>query len=109
MDARKPWIDIPISNSEPAKLALLSRFFVLHEFEYHETSRLLLVPTSEAKRLADTIAPWAYEPDLPEDDRHVETLASTQREIGDTVIAACAVVDPEALPKGMVPVSLDLR
>lgn len=109
MDARKHWINIPISNSEPAELVLLSRFFVLHEFEYYETPTLLLVPTSEAKRLADTIALWAYEPDLPEDDCHLETLASAQREIGDTVIAACAAVDPEALPRGRVPASLDLR
>lgn len=109
MTARNTWIDIPISNDEPAKLALLSRFFVLHEFEYHESARFLSVPADEASRLADTIAPWAYEQDLPEDDRHVETLASVQREIGDTVIAACAAVDPNALPAGVIPVSLDLR
>ena len=109
MDARKLWIDIPISNDEPAKLALLSRFLLLHEFAFHESPRLLSVPADEAKRLADTIAPWAYEQDLPDDDRHVETLASTQREIGDTVITACAAVDPTSLPKGIVPVSLDLR
>jgi hypothetical protein len=102
-------IDIPISNAEPVKVALLRTFLGLHGFRFTESARSLAVPVAEGHRLAEVISLWAFNNDMPDDDRHVDTLAATVREIGMTVIAAVATVAPEALPRGVEPASLDLR
>ncbi len=82
------WIDIPVSADEPVKVALFTNFLTERDITYEESRRFVSIPSSHADDLAQAIDAWAFVHDLPDDDRHHDSLASTLREIGNTVVAA---------------------
>ena len=82
------WIDIAVSVDEPVKVALLCHFLTEREIPHEESRRFVSVPTSHADELARAIEGWAFVHELPEDDRHHDSLAATLRDIGNTVLNA---------------------
>lgn len=82
------WIDVPVSVDEPVKVALFTNFLTERGISFEESRRFVSIRTSDADELLGSIDAWAFVHDLPEDDRHHDSLASTLREIGNTVIAA---------------------
>ena len=82
------WIDVPISADEPVKVALFTNFLTERGIDYEESRRFVSIPSADVDQLLGSIDAWAFVHDLPEDDRHHDSLASTLREIGNTVIAA---------------------
>lgn len=103
------WVDIPIGNDEPVKAALLRHFLLEHDFEFEESRRFISVQAEESRRLAETVNLWAFHQDLPDDDRHIDTLSATLREIGDCVLSAVHVAHNSILPRTVAPPALDLR
>jgi hypothetical protein len=84
------WIDIGVSSSEPVKAALLRHFLFDNGFEFEESRRFFSVPQRHAGRLEQAIRVWAFRQDLPDDERHLDTLPSTLREIGQVTLDAIA-------------------
>jgi hypothetical protein len=103
------WIDVALSSEEPVKVALLRHFLTEHGFEFEESHRFVSVRGEHAERLAQEIDLWAFHHDLPNDDRHLDTLQSTLREIGDAVMSAVYLAHDSALPRTTAPPALDLR
>ncbi len=82
------WIDLPIASDQPAKAALLRAFLADHRFEFEESRRFLSIRHRDAAAIESALSIWAYHHDLPEDHRHLDTLMSTLKEIGDVTIGA---------------------
>ncbi len=82
------WLDIQVSSDEPVQVALLKHFLTENQFGFEESRRFISVPASEAERLAKAIEIWAFHQDLPDDDRHVDTLGRTLRDLGHRVMGA---------------------
>jgi hypothetical protein len=103
------WIDIALSSDEPVKVALLRHFLTERQFAFEESRRFVSIRAEDAARLASAIELWAFHHDLPDDDRHLDTLQSTLREIGDAVLTALHVAHHSALPRVVAPPAFDLR
>ncbi|MEZ5375255.1 MAG: hypothetical protein R2733_02015 [Acidimicrobiales bacterium] len=86
--AHDEWIDIPIPADQPVKTALMRAFLADQGFAYEESRRFVSIRVSDAAAIESAITIWAYHHDLPEDHRHLDTLMSTLKEIGDATIAA---------------------
>ncbi len=84
------WIDIAISSSEPVKAALLRHFLLDNDFEFEESRRFFSLPQRQAARLEQAMLVWAFRQDLPEDERHLDTLPSTLRAIGQATLDGIA-------------------
>lgn len=82
------WVDIPVSSDEPVQVALLKHFLTEHGFGFEESRRFISVPAAESARLAHAIDVWAFHQDLPDDDRHIDTLSATLRDLGHRVMGA---------------------
>lgn len=86
LSARQTWIDIPISCDEPVKVALFSQFLAGQDIPFEQSRRFISVPTDELKLLIDALTTWAFPPISDDDHRHVDSLNTTLREIGATVM-----------------------
>lgn len=82
------WIDVPIGSDQPAKAALLRAFLADQGFEFEESRRFVSFLVADVPAIEAALMIWAYHQDLPEDHRHLDTLMSTLKEIGDETIAA---------------------
>ncbi len=94
-DGPPTWIDIAVSCDEPAKVALLRHFLTEHGFQHEESKRFVSVRGADAERLLLAIDIWAFDQDLPDDERHLDSLAATLREIGHAVLNAVQSAIPD--------------
>lgn len=101
------WIDIPISSDGPVQAALLKHFLTDHAFAFEESRRFISIPADEATRLAAAIEIWAFHPELPDDDRHVDTLAAILRDLGHQVLNA--ILSRNLIDRPKTPRLVDLR
>lgn len=95
------WIDIAVSSDEPVKVALLAHFLAENDFEYEESRRFVSLRSDELERLEQSITVWAFTQEMPDDDRHHDSLATTLREIGHAVLNAIHGSANSALPRAV--------
>ena len=110
---REQWIDIPVGSDEPVKAALLRSFLTERHFTFEESRRFISVPASSATAIAQAISIWAFHQELPDDDRHLDTLSSTLRDIGTATLDAlhrgAGTPYPRTIPPRAGSNDLDLR
>lgn len=87
-DGSPDWVDIPVSADQPVEVALLCYFLSFHGVTYEASRRFVSVPADDAVALVPEIEIWAFDHDLPDDDRHSDSLAATQRRLGGVVLDA---------------------
>ncbi len=83
-----PWVDIPVSADQPAEVALLCHFLADRGVAFEASRRFVTVAADDAVRLVPHLEIWAFHHDLPDDDRHSDSLAATQRRVGTVVLDA---------------------
>lgn len=82
------WIDIAVGSDQPVRAALLRTFLRERGFEFDESRRFVSIRMADADAVEAAIRSWAYRQDLPDDDRHLDTLTATLNEVGDAALAA---------------------
>lgn len=95
------WIDIAVASEEPVKVALLTNFLTERDIEFEQSRRFVSVPAHYSEQLEEAIEVWAFTQDLPEDDRHHDSLAATLRHIGNAVLNAVHGTHNSALPRNL--------
>ncbi len=112
------WIDLPVGGDQPVKTALLRSFLTDQGFDFEESRRFVSIRRRDAAAIEAAISVWAYQQDLPEDHRHLDSLMSTLIEIGNITIEAIrAVTMATTIPQNRHPAAqieddptdLDLR
>ncbi|MGH1504915.1 MAG: hypothetical protein ACRBI6_15270 [Acidimicrobiales bacterium] len=83
-----PWVDIPVSADQPAEVALLCHFLSDRGVAYETSRRFVTLSADAAVDLVGDLEIWAFHHDLPDDDRHSDSLAATQRRVGSAVLQA---------------------
>jgi hypothetical protein len=101
------WIDIPVSADEPVQVALLKHFLGENDFAFEESRRFISVFAEDAPRLSSCIEIWAFHPEPLNDDRHLDSLAGTLRELGHRVLNSVHSCAPAG--RSLPAVLLDLR
>lgn len=99
MQTSSSWLDIAVSSDEPVKVALLCHFLTEKEVDFEQSRRFVSVRAEHASQLETAVEAWAFSQDLPDDDRHTDSLASTLREIGHAVLSAIHGSQDSALPR----------
>ncbi len=95
------WLDIPVSSDEPVKVALLTHFLNEREIPFESSRRFMSVRSEYAEQLEQAVEAWAFTHDLPEDDRQLDSLAGTLRDIGHAVLGAIHGSMSSALPRAL--------
>ena len=95
------WLDIAVSSDEPVKVALLTQLLNEREIPFESSRRFISVESHHADTLEAAIQVWAFTQDLPDDDRELDSLAATLREIGYAVYASIHGSVPANLMKAV--------
>jgi hypothetical protein len=100
------WTNIPLRADEPAHCALFKHLLNEHGFKFTETPAHIAVLMSDAERLSQVVENWAFNPDMPDDERTSDTLNALLREIGNIVMEG--LNGTNTLPRAVVN-GIDLR
>ena len=69
-------------------MALLCHFLADRGVAYEASRRFVTLSADDAVDLVVDLQIWAFHHDLPDDDRHSDSLAATQRRVGTAVLDA---------------------